>query len=373
MKKILLGTTGLVGAAFMFASVAAAETPKVTVGGFADFQAGFVDDDRDTNERGHGFRNDTEVIINVDGKSDAGLEYGAEIALEADVDGDSDGEGLNASRTFIYTGGTWGRIEWGSNVGAEQALKVDASNFAAATGGIDGDWYRFALSNNGTLPAGGIIRPRLPIAHGGLSTGGYTAEDTINATKITYYTPRWSGFQAGLSYTPDAGVRGQGGLALLNDANGNYEGIWSGGLHWEGNFEQFGLALAATGEYGDAETGGVLGSNEDLEAYQIGGNVTFSGFVLGGSYGDFQDTANLDGDYWTAGLGYDFGAFGSSVTYIDSETDLVEFENLVFGVDYKLAPGFTPYAEVSLFDSDATGTANDNDGTVVLVGTQLAF
>ena len=374
MKKILLGTTGLVGAAFMFAGVAVAETPKVTVGGFADFQAGYISDDSDAGERSTAFRNDTEVIINVDGKSDAGLEYGAEIALEADVSGDTDNEGLNASRTFIYTGGQWGRIEWGSNVGAEQALKVDASNFAAATGGIDGDWYRFALSDSNNSTTGAIVRPRLAMAHGGLGGNGFQAEDTINATKITYYTPRYAGFQAGLSYTPDSQIRGQGvnsstgSTNLLADNDGGFENVVSGGLHWEGNFDQFGLALAATGELGDAE----LAGQEDLETWQIGGNVTFAGFIVGGSYGDFQDTI-ADGDYWTAGLGYDFGPFGTSITYLDSETDLADFNNLVLGVDYKLAPGFTPYAEVSMFEADDNGANLDNDGTVVLVGTQLAF
>ena len=378
MKKILLGTTGLVGAAFMFAGVAAAETPKVTVGGFADFQAGYIDDDSDTGERAHAFRNDTEVIINVDGKSDAGLEYGAEIALEADVSGDSDNEGLNASRTFIYTGGQWGRIEWGSNVGAEQALKVDASNFAAATGGIDGDWYRFALADGNASTNGAIVRPRLAVAHGGLGNNGFTAEDTINANKITYYTPRYQGFQVGVSYTPDAGVRGQGTAAgttnLLADNNGNYENIWSGGIHWEGNYEQVGIALAATGEQGDAETGGVFGSTEDLASYNFGGNLTFAGFVVGGSYGNYTETANVDAEYWTAGFGYDFGPFGSSVTYLDSTTDTVDFYNVSVGVDYKLAPGFTPYIEASYFQADPAATATArNDGTVVLVGTQLAF
>ncbi len=374
MKKILLGTTGLVGAAFMFAGVAVAETPKVTVGGFADFQAGYISDDSDANERSHGFRNDTEVIINVDGKSEGGLEYGAEIALEADVSGDTDNEGVNASRTFIYTGGQWGRIEWGSNVGAEQALKVDASNFAAATGGIDGDWYRFALSDGNNSTNGAIIRPRLAMAHGGLSGNGFQAEDTINATKITYYTPRYAGFQAGISYTPDSQVRGQGvnsrnaSTNLLADNDGGYENVFSGGLHWEGNFDQVGLALAATGEIGDNE----LAAQQDLETWQIGGNVTYAGFIFGASYGDYTDTI-ADGDYWTTGLGYDFGAFGTSITYLDSETNLAEFNNLVLGVDYKLAPGFTPYAEVSMFEAEDNGANLDNDGTVVLVGTQLAF
>ena len=47
MKKILLGTTTLIGAAGLFAGAALAETPKVTVGGYANFEAGYVSDDMD--------------------------------------------------------------------------------------------------------------------------------------------------------------------------------------------------------------------------------------------------------------------------------------------------------------------------------------
>ncbi len=50
-----------------------------------------------------------------------------------------------------------------------------------------------------------------------------------------------------------------------------------------------------------------------------------------------------------------------------------DFDNFVIGADYKLAPGLTPYAEVAFFDQDAVGTSDDNEGTVVLLGTQLNF
>ena len=84
MKKILLGTTGLIGAALLSAA-ANAETPKVTLGGFADFQAGYTSDDADTGLRGNAFRNDNEISVRVDGKTDGGLGYGAVIDLETDI------------------------------------------------------------------------------------------------------------------------------------------------------------------------------------------------------------------------------------------------------------------------------------------------
>jgi predicted porin len=81
--------------------------------------------------------------------------------------------------------------------------------------------------------------------------------------------------------------------------------------------------------------------------------------------------------FWTVGGAYETGPFGASVTYLNSKVDNGgthnDFSNLSFGVDYKLAAGLTPYAEVNVVKLDPTGTANDNDATVVLVGTQLAF
>jgi len=372
MKKVLLGTTGLIAATALFAGVASAQTPKVTIGGFADFQAGFTGDDLDANQRSHGFRNDTEVSVRADAKSDAGLGYGAVIDLEADVTGDADNQGLNASRTYVYLDGLWGRFELGSNQGAGETMRVDASSLAAGTGGIDGAWTYFA--NN---PAGVsfITTPSLPLAHGSLTALG--EEGTDNANKITYYSPRYSGFQLGLSYQPDFSDRGQ--TMTRSDVNPGQSGEnLDLGVNYEGTFSEVSVAAAVTGQFGNAETT----ATEDLGAYNAGLQLGYAGFSLAGSYGAWDDSltttgANVDADYWTVGAGYDYAQFAASVTYLDSNIDngavSNDFQNLVIGADYKLAPGLTPYAEVSLYEFDAPATAADNDGTVFLVGTQLAF
>ena len=370
MKKLLLGTTGLV-AATLVASAASAQTPKVTIGGFADFQAGYISDDLDGNQRSHSFRNDTEVSIRVDGKSEAGLGYGAVIDLEADVSADVNGEGLNAARTYVYLDGNWGRFELGSNEGPAETMRVDASSLAAATGGIDGDWVFFA--NNAV--GGFITTPSLPLAHGSVNI--LNDESVDNANKITYYSPRYYGFQLGAAYQPDSGDRGQITQSFDN-AIGQFGETVDLGLNYEGTYRTASFAAAATAQFGDAEA-----NQEDLTAYNVGALVGYKGFHIAGSYGDWEgsvDTINLannaEGDYYTAGIGYDFGPFGASVTYLDSSYEVGgtenDFENIVAGVDYKLAPGLTPYAEVSVYEFDPQVGA-DNDGTVVIVGTQVAF
>ncbi len=369
MKKILLGTTGLFGAVALFAGAAVAETPKVTVGGFIDFQAGIVDDDLDAAQRDYGFRNDTEVSIQVDGKSDAGLGYGAVIDLEADVTADSDGEGLNASRTYIFLDGTWGRFELGSNQGAAETMKVDASNIARATGGIDGAWTYFANPTGSAY----ITTPSLPLGHGStLALGG---ETTDNSNKITYYSPRFSGFQFGVSYAPDSADRGQTltrGDTTLGESGDNFDLA----LGYEGQWDDVGFGTSVTGQFGDSESSAV----EDLGAWNIGAWLGYAGFSVAASYGDWDDSlfvSSVDGDYWTLGGAYDFGPFGASVTYLDSTIDGAgienDFSNLVVGADYKAAPGLTPYAEVSFYEFDAAAGGLENDGTAVILGTQLAF
>ncbi|PZP86201.1 MAG: hypothetical protein DI582_03560 [Azospirillum brasilense] len=376
MKKILLGTTGLVGAA-LIASAASAETPKVTLGGFSDFQAGYTDNDL-ADSSDVGFRNDNEITVRVDGKTDAGLGYGAVIDLEADVTADNNNEGTNASRTFTYLEGGWGRVELGSNKSAASTMRVDASTLAVATGGINGDWVNFVTAAGTTAGVGGVLgtgfvtNSELEAEHGDVLD--LDDESTYNATKVTYYTPRYAGFQAGVSYTPDVAGRGQ--VAARN--NTVAQDAIELGLGYETSFEN-NTKLALAGTYLTAE--GATGF-DDAEGWNAGALLGIWGFNFAGSYGQWteiaQTAANDEADYWTAGVGYDLGAFGLSATYLQSTVEAPgvadsDFDNLVLGADYKLAPGLTPYAEVSFYEFDAAGAANDNDGTTVILGTQLAF
>ncbi len=375
MKKLLLGTTGLVAAAAMFASAANAQTPKVTIGGFANFEAGGTSDDLDKGQRTQGFRNDTELSFRVDGKMDnRDLGYGAVVDMEADVSGDVNNQGLNAARTYVYLDGMWGRFELGSNQGASSTMRVDASTLAAASGGIDGSWVFFANPTGQSF----ITTPGLPTEHGSLTS--LNDESQSNANKITYYSPRYQGFQVGVGYQPDQTDRGQ--IVSRNKNNAGQSGnIFDAGLNYENQFGDFSVAAAATGQMGSGETN----ATQDLAAYNVGGLVGYMGFKLAASYADWSDSNSLnnnaDGSYWTVGAGYDYGAFGSSVTYLKSEYKGTaraannKFDNIVASVDYKLAPGLTPYAEYSVYNFDAAGhvRGQNNNGQVFLIGTQLAF
>jgi outer membrane protein OmpU len=378
MKKILLGTTGLVGAALL-ATAASAETPKVTLGGFSDFQAGYTSEDQDATRRATGFRNDNEITVKVDGKTGSGLGYGAQIDLEADLNNDGDNQGENSARTFTYLEGSFGRAEMGANKSVAATSRIDASSVAAATGGINGGWTNFANLSGTT----GVTMSKLATEHGQFS-GTAGDESTYNATKLNYYTPKFSGFQAGVSYTPKLQARGQN---AGNGANSDTQGVsdvWDLALGYNGTISGVKLGIAGTYETGkgegvaDTSTGGLANfGTSDVKGWNIGATTGFMGANLAGSYGNIDKTgiATLtDGKYWTLGAGYGMGPVGVSASYIAStlESSGVEkdFSNLVLGADYKLAPGLTPYAEVSFYDTEGTAT---NKGTAVILGTQVAF
>ncbi len=379
MKNILLGTSALFGAAVL-ATGALAEDPKVMIGGVIDAQAGIVNEDRDAGLRNEAFRSDTEINVSVAGKSENGLGYGAVIDLEADTSNDAFGQGANASRTYVYLDGAFGRTELGSVEGSAHTTQVTAANIARATGGINGDWNFFNSHPTGA-DVNFLTVAALPTYHGSTAVSGGDLI-TANANKFNYYTPRFSGFQLGLSYTPDAGVRGQGlnttGTNVIrNEANGNYENIVDLGVSYQGELSGVNVNAAVGGQSGESENAAL----QDLQAYNAGLVLGYHGFSIAGSYADWSDSGranNQDQDLYTLGAAYDFGPFGASVTYLNSSVETGattenEFDNIVLGADYKLAPGLTPYVEASFFDFDGGLGTTDNEGSVVIVGTNLSF
>jgi len=418
MKKILLAASALIATTGLYSSTALADTPVVTLGGYSNFEAGYAVQDMDNrtaaggtdsthaNQRPQAFRNDDQIDVKINGKSDA-FAYGGEIDLLADTTTDVQGRGFNASKTFVYLqcAKTGMRLELGSNVGADGAMKVDAGTIAHATGGIDGDWSYFA---NAREPF--VAQTDLPLGYGNLEAatqdylGNHTEE---NLNKITLYTPRYAGFQAGVSYLPDQTNTGQG-TALLPTPNpagpnrtknnaGLSANIVTGGISYDHKFGDVGIAAAVTGEEGKAQNRQFDG----LEAWNAGAKATYKGASLAGSYGNWGSSNNFkaahskDTWYWDIGAAYETGPWGASITYMQSQfdcgtgagagnneycTDIApstyknKFSNVSIGADYKLAPGLTPYAEVSFFDENAGDfDARDNKGTVTLLGTQLNF
>jgi hypothetical protein len=410
MKKTLLLTTALVGSMALAQAAMAQEAPAetkpaaekspitVTLGGSAEFTAGLVDDGDITKSTGDSTRaqamdTDVEAILYADGKTDSGLTYGAQIQILKNDNDPEDGD----DQQFAYLGGDWGKVEAGDADGAADKLAIYApSDFG--TGGVTGKYYQYL--NSGTIFDG--TSGYTSIAAGNKR---YKAFDSETASKLSYYTPRIAGFQAGASYAPDGAGQGNRDDRVGNDGdldslysqatNKAFENYVEVGANYETDFDD--IALAVGGSYVYAGSKGDFNNTkvENLDAYQVGANVGFMGFTLGGGYvwqgeaGITESTANKqDSTGYNFGLQYETGPFivGANALFAENQGYSNKDNQLdvySVGATYVVAPGlstfvegtFVPTNEGSYLDSNTNAAANydSNSGSAIIVGTKVEF
>lgn len=347
-KKILLGTSALLGAGMLAtASPASAQQgPAVTPGGKLDVQvtgfARFLWVAGDVKERFGGqqsssdFRNDTEVHIVARGKDEStGLRYGATVEFEADTNRND-----NTDETWVILQGSFGEFRFGDEDGASDLMKLGAFTIAAGTGGIDGT----------------VDLPRL-----------MAGDNTGDATKIIYFSPRLAGFQLGVSYTPNASSGGDN-LAVTNvDAA---KDVIEAGLNWVGDLGGVGIKAGVIGHIGDSTDGD---NEEDFWKIYGGGTVSFAGFSVGGGFGK-QDTFGNERKWFNAGAAATLGPATLSITggkVLDAD-DGIETKGVVLSATVGILPGVTLDGDLLFFDEAGVG-GNFDDGVVGVVRLGVSF
>jgi hypothetical protein len=391
MKKVLLGTTALLGVGTLAGGAMASDGIKLDVGGFfrTAYQVNFDDHSASnsdgTTDLGHDHANDgvfsdAEIHFKGEVTLDNGLTAGARVELEGEQSNDQIDE------AYIYFSGGFGEVRVGSDDDAMQAMCVtppgSTSNFGATspdniasnTGGL------LSADTNGTISSNSVCTG-VDGSNSDNAAGGRT-----DAQKIVYFTPNFSGFQLGVSYTPNDGVEnqtGEGGGPHIgmpaessNRARHNfsayatysYEGdgwglTWGGGGGWEGHVEN---ASDADG-----------GQRSASDYYQTGLNLSFGGFKVGGAFEYYNDvsfavggdgeTRSLDAwvaaggvsynvDAWTVGLQYSHGRY--QFLEVDDSKGHDTQDRIVLTGNYDMGPGISLDAEIGY---TWTGTTDNND------------
>jgi len=362
MKKVLLGTTAIIGASVVLASAAQAEKPKISMSGNMKFEAYAVDQDAQTLNRGYHFEvDDAEIVFKASATADNGLEYGAKIEYEF--------ENSSTDEAVIWLSGDWGLVNLGNEDGAEDLVKVGGWSVLGATGGWDGENF-FDHKN-------ALVEPKL-------------AGDTSDATKVTYFTPSFNGFRAGISWTPDSGHEYD---AAYSDTSGSatetpdFQNALGIGVEYKGTFSEVGLHVS--GRYANADYEGTGAATdpdyENISAFALGAKVDYAGFSLGVGYANNGDAGTAKGsgkdfgDWYDVAVGYATGPYAVAVGYYHSEKDLgsntdVESDQIAVTGDYTVADGLAVYAEYDYVDIDEDhSTSNDNEANVFMVGTKVSF
>lgn len=389
MKKQLLTTTALVAAGVLTVSgVAHAKKPTLSLGGGTEqiFGVGQNEDSFDAangNRIGFDQHSDTEIHFNGSVTLDNGIKIRTRTELEGEssnIGGSSNGvNGAAAAgnldhidETWMRISGSFGEVRLGSGDPAAQAMTTGyLGTWATGVGqnlAFDtGDWV--------TNPGGG---------NGFRASTVGRVDRSSDGEHISYFTPRFAGFQAGLSFIPSVreDVNNQRELSAGADNDG-----WSMGLNYVGKFGGVGVGVAVGYATANESTAGL----DDPETWGIGGRVDFGGFRVALSWVDAEDqstntnTAANGQETFEAGVRYTFGPNAVSAQYLNGETNSLaaarnndEVETFWLAYRRTLGPGvfWKVSAIFAEFDDGAAGApvaAANNDGQALTTSIQIRF
>jgi outer membrane protein OmpU len=393
MIKCLLGTTALVTAGVIAtASTAAAQTKvmpiQVSVGGyFGEFISYTNQDDRGGaafNQKLTEFDEFSDKEIHFNGRTtlDNGLTLGFRVELEANTDSTD-----QIDESYMFVEGRFGRLELGAINNVQYRMGYNAPEAQTRPWSNEGNIFNVFANNTGS-----------PLFDSMLGTTRSRFFDN-DSEKINYYTPRFAGFQFGVSYIPNS----------AQDRNGAPDPIYSRGWAAGANFVRtFGaFDVAASAGYMQWQAADVAaGPSDDPNQWNVGLQLGFGGFKVGGSYGQISDgrggasgtnaaastagtaVTGIDGKAYDAGVMYTFGPAAVSLNYISGKNDdsnVVtgtgggddKFSMLSLAGKYTLGPGVSLEANIWTAKLEANSTGglpnSENEGMGGVFGIVLVF
>jgi len=355
-RKTLAVTTALSAVALLAANAAsAAEAPKVKIGGYqdtffgvGDMKAGTVASGTPVFSGSQTQNGDATILaygemkFEADGTTDSGMKYGVYFELSIDDGARNSNTSTKyatgkygADEANVWLSGSWGKLEIGNQDGAADKMAVGGTEVDMLGGNILGAFFQVNATTGSKLRG----------------TDYTNVGEGSDNTKVTYYTPRVSGFQAGLSYAPrykangtqpnaDEGVNGAG-------TTGNYEaGISYKGQAGDAKFEIVGVASSFL-EEGDPTVG---------HGTAIGATVEMSNVTVAASMSRNKNwrAANSKSTAFDAGIGYNGGKWQVALYYLTAKGEKTgqtiddKFDEVSLQAGYNFGGGLT--GAVGLYD-----------------------
>ncbi|CAN0255570.1 unnamed protein product, partial [Discosporangium mesarthrocarpum] len=330
---------------------------------------------------GFDVQSDAEIHFTGAVTLDNGIKIRTRIELEGNSNvaaGSSNGtNGAAAAGNFddidenwIRISGAFGEVRLGSGDAAAQAM----------TTGYLGSWATNVGINQAFETSDWVTRPTS-------LAGSFVnrIDASSDAEHISYFTPRYAGFQAGLSYVPSRreDVNNQRELTAGQDSEG-----WSFGLNFDRPIRGVGVGIAAGYAYMNESTAGAI---NDSIVRGIAGRLDFRQFRVAVSWVDkVNQTATLGpfagagSEALEVGLRYTFGANAVSISHIRVQSDsrnatanddklmstFLAYRRLLgTGVSWKIAAMFVDYED----GTPNVAGASSNDGHAVVTSILIRF
>lgn len=319
-------------------------------------------------------KHNSEICVVGETTLDNGLTIGVNVQIEAFSEADS----IDESYVDVQSP-TMGQLIVGDEDNAAYLLHVTSPD-----GGMP-------------IDSGDLVKVRM------FETGGGVLFDTPLATtnlrnndndsgKFTYITPRYAGFQAGVSYIPtfeQAGGDNNSALTKVGTGdNGNASGQHDGvavGVNYTNTFDGFGVQASGGWLRAESFSGGTNLNNSNLIAYNAGAQFSYAGFAVGGAYayvpqGQRTATTRFNGESWSIGGNYTFGPYIVGITYmtgVNNRTTSGGLDRLEQGAisgTYILGPGIRLVGGLFYYDWQQENKLSENrNGIGAATAIKLSF
>ena len=365
MRTHLMAGTALVAATMLAGGALAADKkmmkPSISVNGYYDaIMGGVLDEthemggeDVSVDTSGLDVKTDTEVHFNGRATLDNGMKLHARWEFEGQAQGGSAVAGDWNDEYFLSVSGSFGKIILGGTGGAGVKMLTGMSG-SWATGVGDtlnfdsDDWIGSVAGKFGTLQ------------HARLDTG--------DGDKATYISPKFGGFQVGVSYVPTRGAENNGRINAETTGHDGFEGAAS----YSGKFGDVSFAVGG----GMATQQGNNKGGEDNQEWLVAGKISFGGgFTLAIAHKQVDDPMGDRGQLTDAGVRFVTGANQFSLVGSHGEMDDTDaFYTTAMGSYARvLGPGVKTHLNLIWNSSESADGMEERSGISLNTALKVVF
>ena len=366
VKKQLMAGTALVAATMFIAGGAVAAEkkmmkPSISVNGYYEgVVGGILDEDSGADTSALDTRTDAEIHFNGRATLDDGMKIHARVELE----GQNNHSAANAGgdpidEYFVSVSGSFGKIILGGTGGAPVKMLTGLSgSWATGVGenlSFDDGWVQ-SMSDGPDFHR---------IRHSRLDTG--------DAEKVTYISPKFGGFQVGLTYSPN---RQNNDSNARNDTTGQPHDGLEGAVNYSGKFGDVGFGVGAgMTAYQGGTAGGA--ANQDMSDWLVAARLDFGGgFRV--SFAHKRTTDENEANQATVtdiGARFVTGANQFSLAGMHGEMDMGDASHTKIMGSYARVIGPGAKVHLNLLWNESENNAGDaqNSGLAGIVGVKVGF
>ena len=317
------------------------------------------------------------------------LDNGIRLAVNIQLESDNDGTGDYIDEGFVSITGSFGTVLLGDtdSAGLRMIYGSPSPDYSLIDGFDDYDYQLYT----GLLPVEGFRDTGSGFVGFGndfrstLGTTYIENDGDGEASRISYFTPRFSGVQVGISFARDDGSFDRNRTSDCNTQTCNFFDV---GVNYVNSFDGFDVAISGRWGVADAPPS----ATEDPNIAGFGINLDYGNIEIEARYAEQNGTRFSDGKAYEIGGQYQAGKMTYALNYkhgenVDNELAFVgsggeneQIDTIIASLTYPLAGNgilMSVFGAHVDFDEDFSdngmGSGDDMSGFVIASSIQIGF